>query len=45
MRHAASGWSAVVHNPQSGYVSLRSTVTDTHGSASTTQVIRAYAVR
>ena len=45
VRHTASGWSAVVHNPQSGYVSLRSTVTDTHGSASTTQVIRAYAVR
>ncbi|MFD7609024.1 hypothetical protein ACFWAN_53475 [Streptomyces mirabilis] len=33
-----------VHNPASGHVSLRSTVTDTHGDSSTTTVYNAYAV-
>ena len=44
VRHAGSRWTAAVHNPASGYVSLRSTVKDTHGSATTTTVMRAYGI-
>ncbi|MET8134847.1 MULTISPECIES: hypothetical protein [unclassified Streptomyces] len=37
-------WTMAVHNPASGRVGLRSTVTDTHGDSSTTTVYNAYAV-
>ncbi|MFE2885438.1 hypothetical protein [Streptomyces sp. NPDC059272] len=37
-------WTTAVHNPVSGRVGLRSTVTDTHGDSSTTTVYNAYAV-
>ncbi|MEU6505201.1 hypothetical protein [Streptomyces sp. NPDC046942] len=37
-------WTIAVHNPSSGRVGLRSTVTDTHGDSSTTTVYNAYAV-
>lgn len=37
-------WTIAVHNPASGRVGLRSTVTDTHGDSSTTTVYNAYAV-
>ncbi|OIJ91349.1 hypothetical protein BIV25_29900 [Streptomyces sp. MUSC 14] len=37
-------WTMAVHNPSSGRVGLRSTVTDTHGDSSTTTVYNAYAV-
>jgi hypothetical protein len=37
-------WTIAVHNPASGHVGLRSTVTDTHGDSSTTTVSNAYAV-
>ncbi|WP_235029339.1 hypothetical protein [Streptomyces sp. 3213.3] len=37
-------WTTAVHNPTSGRVGLRSTVTDTHGDSSTTTVYNAYAV-
>ncbi|MFK0023646.1 hypothetical protein [Streptomyces sp. NPDC090798] len=37
-------WTTAVHNPASGRVGLRSTVTDTHGDSSTTTVYNAYAV-
>lgn len=37
-------WGIAVHNPASGRVGLRSTVTDTHGDSSTTTVYNAYAV-
>ncbi|MEU2338639.1 hypothetical protein ABZ608_34590 [Streptomyces sp. NPDC013172] len=37
-------WTVAVHNPVSGRVGLRSTVTDTHGDSSTTTVYNAYAV-
>ncbi|MEU7422337.1 hypothetical protein [Streptomyces sp. NPDC040750] len=38
-------WTTAVHNPASGRVGLRSTITDTHGDSSTTTVYNAYAVR
>ncbi|MEV6840452.1 hypothetical protein AB0N17_39200 [Streptomyces sp. NPDC051133] len=37
-------WTIAVHNPASGRVGLRSTVTDTHSDTSTTTVYNAYAV-
>jgi hypothetical protein len=37
-------WTMAVHNPASGRVGLRSTVTDTHGDSATTTVYNAYAV-
>ncbi|MFI2202083.1 hypothetical protein ACH47Z_15180 [Streptomyces sp. NPDC020192] len=37
-------WTIAVHNPASGRVGLRSTVTDTHGDSATTTVYNAYAV-
>jgi hypothetical protein len=42
--HAGGHWTAHVANPGAGFVSLRSTVTDSHGSSSTTTVVRAYAI-
>jgi hypothetical protein len=36
-------WTIAVHNPSSGRVGLRSTVTDAHGDSSTTTVYNAYA--
>lgn len=41
---AGGKWTVNVHNPASGRVSLRSTITDTHGDDSTTTVYNAYAV-
>ncbi|WP_163513329.1 S8 family peptidase [Fodinicola acaciae] len=38
-------WVAVVTNPASGYVSLRTTATDTRGTGLSQTIIRAYAVR
>ncbi|MFC9928726.1 hypothetical protein [Streptomyces sp. NPDC127190] len=37
-------WTMAVHNPGSGRVGLRSTVTDTHHDTSTTTVYNAYAI-
>ncbi len=37
-------WRAVVHDPATGYVSLRSLVTDVHGDSTEQTVYRAYAV-
>ena len=37
-------WRAVVHDPATGYVSLRSLVTDGHGDRTEQTVYRAYAV-
>jgi hypothetical protein len=37
-------WLAVVHDPASGYVALRSVVTDTKGDATTETIYRAYAI-
>jgi hypothetical protein len=42
VRHTASGWTAYVRNPASGFVSLRSEVTDTRGDTSTETIYRAY---
>jgi hypothetical protein len=43
-KHSGSTWSTAVHDPASGRVALRSTVTDTHGDTSTTTVYNAYSV-
>jgi hypothetical protein len=43
-RLSGGKWTIAVHNPASGRVGLRSTVTDTHGDSSTTTVYNAYAV-
>jgi hypothetical protein len=37
-------WLAVVHDPASGYVALRSVVTDTRGDSTTETIYRAYAI-
>lgn len=37
-------WLATVRNPASGYVSLRSIVTDVRGDSTTETIYRAYAV-
>jgi hypothetical protein len=42
-RHGAN-WLAVVHDPASGYVALRSIVTDSHGDSTTQTIYRAYAI-
>jgi hypothetical protein len=42
-RHGRN-WLAVVHNPASGYVALRSIVTDSHGDSTTETIYRAYAI-
>ena len=42
--HRGSKWTAKVRNGAGGYVSVRSTVTDIHGSSSTTTVVRAWRV-
>jgi hypothetical protein len=42
-RHGAS-WLAVVPDPASGYVALRSVVTDSHGDSTTQTIYRAYAI-
>lgn len=39
-----SYWLATVHDPASGYVSLRSMVTDAHGDSTTQIIYRAYAI-
>jgi hypothetical protein len=39
-----SYWLATVPDPASGYVSLRSTVTDSHGDSTTQIIYRAYAI-
>jgi hypothetical protein len=44
VKHPSTGWSAVVPNGLSGYVSLRSTVTDISGSTTTSTVYQAYAL-
>jgi hypothetical protein len=41
---SASGYSVVVRNPASGHVSLRATVTGSHGDTSTETIYRAYAI-
>lgn len=43
VRHG-SYWLATVHDPASGYVSLRSTVTDSHGDSTVQTIDRAYAI-
>jgi hypothetical protein len=45
LTRVAGSWRATVHDPQSGYVSLRSVVTDVHGDSTTQTVYRAYAIR
>jgi len=42
-RHGGN-WLAVVHDPASGYVALRSIVTDSHGDRTTQTIYRAYAI-
>jgi hypothetical protein len=42
--HNSSGWSVQVHNPASGNVYLRSTITGSHGDTSTETVYKAYAI-
>lgn len=44
LTHSGGHWTAHVVNPASGAVSLRSTVTDTHGNSVVTTVYRAYAI-
>jgi hypothetical protein len=46
VRVARSGryWLARIPDPASGYVALRSTVTDTHGDSTTETIYRAYAI-
>ena len=39
-----TSWQATVHDPVSGYVSLRSTVTDSAGDSTTETIYQAYAV-
>jgi hypothetical protein len=41
---AARYWLATVPDPASGYVSLRSVVTDVHGDSSVQTIYRAFAV-
>ncbi|MFI6102092.1 S8 family serine peptidase [Lentzea sp. NPDC051213] len=40
-----SNWYALVQNPRSGYVSLRTTATDTAGDTHSSSVLRAYSIR
>jgi hypothetical protein len=42
--HSSAGYSAVVHNPASGHVYLRATVTGSRGDTSTETIYRAYAI-
>jgi hypothetical protein len=42
--HGSSGWSVVVRNPATGTISLRATVTGSHGDTSTETVYKAYAI-
>jgi hypothetical protein len=42
-RHGGN-WLAVVHDPGSGFVALRSIVTDSHGDSTTQTIYRAYAI-
>ena len=42
-RHGRN-WLAVVHDPASGYVALRSVVSDSHGDSTTETIYRAYAI-
>jgi hypothetical protein len=44
VKHTSGGWTAYVRNPASGFVTLRSEVTDTHGDTSTETIYRAYGV-
>jgi len=44
VRNVDGAWSATIPNPASGYVSLRSTVVDTHSNTATTEIFRAYGV-
>ena len=44
VHRSGSSYSAVIANPRSGYVGLKSTVTDTHGGYTTTTVLRAYGI-
>jgi hypothetical protein len=44
VRHAHGAWTAIVHDPRSGTVSLRSRITDTHGDTAMTSIIDAYGV-
>lgn len=44
VRHTGGRWSVAVHNPAAGFVSLRSTVLDTHGNSATVTVYRAYGI-
>ncbi len=38
-------WAALIHDPASGFVSLRSVVTDAHGDRTTETIYRAFAIR
>jgi hypothetical protein len=42
--HSTTGWSVQVHNPASGYVSLRAEVTGSRGDTSVETVHKAYAI-
>lgn len=44
VKHSGSAWSVNIANPSSGAISLRSTVTDTHGNTTETSVYRVYAL-
>jgi hypothetical protein len=41
---SGSYWKAIIHDPSSGYVAIRSIVTDAHGDQTEQTVYRAYAV-
>jgi len=38
-------WTFVVHNPSSGFVTLRPTTVNTHGNSSVETIYRAYGIR
>lgn len=44
VHRSGSSYAAAIRNPKSGYVGLKSTVTDTHGGYTTTTVLRAYGI-
>jgi hypothetical protein len=45
LTHTKKGWTANVHNPASGYVSLRAQLNDTSGSSSVTRIVNAYGIK
>jgi len=44
VQRGSSGWFVTVHNPANGFISLRATVTGSHGDSSTETVYHAYGI-